>query len=451
MSRRVKPKVKHLSKKRKSQFKPKDDDWNFNLEDDDDIYVKALLPDPDDDEDYDPDFAEEGPPRKAFSLKRVMTGIDTTQTDKHGKRVLEIGIRAQREAVQLSEYLMEVISARQIIPAHYTLEDWGRYLHEVGHVPMYILQGDFDRYLMCIYAAEILRLAGDEGKEARDAGLKYLPKPKPTDLSVPQPELDGTQWGGVFAEDYPEGSPIREQIEAAQKAERERNKAQSVPAPVQTKDPYIERWRVAERIAREVPRINKDNPAHGWEGNLDYGFERMVKYAYDWIRDTGAFPEDQIPTDMQDLFWPKKFIGLCLKEKSIERREYVVPKVMKMIWKLKNSQTDIDFSYRSYRRILAAKELARAIEKYATNWKHYDVKGTGPNDITTMVLKTPDDECLGHVKSCVRAYVNAHRPIDKIDHPPGPLDTLDPPYVQYLEICRKYNIKEGTLLHEAEL
>lgn len=409
-------------------------------DDEDDFDLSALKDDPD----YDPDFSEaEGRPK--FSLRRIMTGVDTTKKGHHGKSMVQIKLKSEN-GFTASDYIIEAISAGQVIPADWSLDRWAEFLHKVGSVPFNMLSGDKDRFFLCIYASELLRVNGAEGKAARDAGWKYSKYvPSNWDANVYDPRQEGTQWGGVFKEDYPEGSPIREQMEKAQadKLARDTLVAQAAQTQAKRDDPYLERWKAAERVAHTIPRYTKEG--HGWEGNLDYGFERMVKYCYDWIKDVGSVPE--FPHKLEDLFWPRKFIGLCVEEKSVKRREFIVEKVMKYIWKLaKENEGQIDFTFRSYRRVLAAKALSEAIENYATNWKHYDVNPKPGTEI--MTLKTPDKERIEDVKQCVRDYIEAHKPVTK---QVGTLSTLDPSYTQYIEICRKYGIKEGTILHETEL
>lgn len=347
-----------------------------------------------------------------------------------GKRAINITLHTNVSELNVSDMLMEVICTRNIISEDRTPEDWSRYLHSVGQVPFYILAGDPDRYHMCIYAAEFLR----RNPDFKDTGIGELshqhPDAKPHRVfgeNEVQVEIDGHSWGG---EDEP--APIREQMEAQKKSTIDNNRSKAVPAEatlsnIAQHDAYLAKWVQAEKWA-SIPRKE-------WVDKVDPEFEAMIKYCYSWLADIGEVPQPY-PMDTLDLFWQRPLPhAVPMDEQTVERRTRMASKVMKFWAKsVKKFADEIEFRKPlSYRVVLAAKRLSKSIEKYAVNWQ-FDGKN--------------DEELLERIKRNALKYLQAHIPLDTGVGKGGPLQTYDPDYVQYVQICRKYNLKEGCILHE---
>lgn len=358
------------------------------------------------------------------------------QRTRGGKRALQITLEYNANGLDPSDMLMEVIASRNIIDEDWSPEDMSRYLHNVGQIPFYILAGGqiTDRYFKCLYAAEFLR----KNPDFRDVGISELqhkhPEAKPHRVfraNEQQEEIDGTMWGGA------DEITVREQVETAQKSQIDENRSKAVPAEMVLtregpEDAYLAKWIMAEKRAAQ--------PRESWEGKCDFEFEQMIKYCYGWLRDIGEVPKPY-PMGTIDLFWQRPLpYQVPLDEKTVARRNYITAKVMKFWYKSlekDGNREAMQFNNPlSYRVVLAAKALNNAIEIYAVNWQD---DGDG------------DEELQLRVRKRSVAYFNAHFPVEYEGAKAGPLDTLDPDYVSYVRLCRKYGLKEGTLLHEAEL
>lgn len=344
-------------------------------------------------------------------------------------------------ALNYSDMLQEVILGRNLITDHHSPEFLSRYFHSVGQLPAYIISGDEDRWHLFIYAAEFLR----QNPEWKDVGLSEL-KHRPAEAkphrvfgkNEEQPELDGTMWGGLDEDD--EDKTIKAQMRVKKEADLDRNRkiAKGVPAEYHlTKEGpdmgWIAKWIAAEKTAR-TPRAE-------WEGKIPVVYEEMVKYCYGWLKDIGEVPKPY-PMDLMNLFWPPEPPGrLYMYPEVIKKRDYVTGKVMSF-WRKSmaqpgvKEQMQLDRSPRSYRVILAAKKLSTAIEYYA----HPDP------------IHGEDEKInMANVKKAALKYFQAHFPIEMDGAKAGPLETVDPDYVTYRQLCAKYNLKEGTLLHKANL
>jgi hypothetical protein len=88
---------------------------------------------------------------------------------------------------------------------------------------------------------------------------------------------------------------------------------------------------------------------------------------------------------------------------------------------------DIDLNSRSYRVVLAARELWAQLERYATAHR----KGAAA---------PPDEEMIPLVFKAVVAYFDAHRPL--------PAGQVDVDWATYAEFCETWNIEVGPPYHE---
>lgn len=336
---------------------------------------------------------------------------------------------------------------RKTVP-DWDVDKWIQYLMNVGAVPFYILCRDYDRYHLAVYGAEYVYR--NASAEQLAEGLKWLRHDKNYDWTQHQDALDGRTWGGVDDEpvegDYglAHNEPVREQMEKAKQETIDRNKPTNVPSDYMepSDDPYIQKWRMAEKHARHTPRKE-------WEGKVDFEFEQMIKYCYQWLRDISEVPQPY-PMETLDLFWPRPgALGIENSEEGNKRREYIVGRVIKFWQKsvLKNGE-GMDLGSQSYRVVLAAMKLEKLIEKYCTNFRRWHAS-TEPG--TAAILDVPDKEIELEIRAAADQYFKAHFPVQMEGAKPGPITTLDPDYVGYIQLCRKYNLEEGVLLHEVEL
>ena len=96
----------------------------------------------------------------------------------------------------------------------------------------------------------------------------------------------------------------------------------------------------------------------------------------------------------------------------------------------------------SYRITLASMNLEMAIEDYATGYRNQNMIDY-PAEFEAHLAE--------QVKIAVTAYSKAFNPVETLGTEPGPETTLDPPYIEYLRLCRKYNLQPGVFLHEQKL
>jgi hypothetical protein len=387
----------------------------------------------------------------ALEIAGFLTGDDTEEikakTTGRVKRVIGRGgamltdIRADMSnGMDQGKLIQEVVAMRPIIPERYTDEDWARILHSVGHVPFYILCEDVDRYHLAMYAAEQLR---DPSKKAiKDAGLKYLPRTSGTghDPNEYQEKIHGKRWGGVDPE---ETKPVREQMTEKQKKLIESKRAESVASIINSDKydlPIKERWANAEKVARIGKRED-------WEGLGSPEFESMVQFCYRWIKDCGRVPRQMC--DPMDVYWERWGLVKGVDEKTNERRMSMV-KAVRKFWRkaVKEARAQgkaLDLKSQSYRTVLGAMKLQRAIEEYAWNHKVWKVSEDKSKPVE-MELVTPDEVLVKRVEKAAKGYFKAHFPLK--NPPPGPMSTVDPDYHTYMRLCRKYGLKQGALLHK---
>ena len=309
--------------------------------------------------------------------------------------------------LDVGELLKESVQVRNIIPQDWDLEKWSQWIHSVGHVPFYILCGDEDRYHMCIYAAEVLRNAS---AEVRNSGLKYLPRDNGLDTLG---EMEGEMWG-----ENHHRTTVRDHVTMMRNKQIEENKARMQPAPQHDpEDPLIKKWELAHNYARNMPRAE-------WENQFDWEFECMIKYCYGWLEDIGEVPK--YPHELVDVFWSRDTYKQEPQE-ATDRRNAIVGKILGF-WRkqVASSPEGLDITSDSYRTVLAAKALSKSIERYA-----YDDSNHFEQEVKNKAVE----------------YFNAHFPI--AGNVSGPDSTIEPNYVDYMRLCRKYGLEEGTLLHES--
>jgi hypothetical protein len=339
--------------------------------------------------------------------------------------------------------IQEIVTMRTLIPER-TPEEWSKFVHNVGSWPVYIVANHVDIWHMLLYGVEVLR----QNPEFRDSGLSetqktYALRHPEFDKDKWQEKIDGTIWGGVPMEDPQYLSfkkPVREQVEEKAKAQIESHREEAPASTMQHEETAYGQQSAEEALwvqAEKLARKGRDE----WEGKVDFEMEQRVKYCYGWLRDIGEVPPEK-PTRVE-LFWPRPMPGsIPLDEKSVMRRSYITGKVIRFWQKSMASVDNRDemllTNPLSYRVVLAAKSLSRLIEAYATNWQTDE---DGAND----------ESLQKKVKRAALKYFQAHFPIAQAGGSPGPIATQDPDYVEYLRLCRQYEIKPGTFLHDLDL
>jgi hypothetical protein len=240
------------------------------------------------------------------------------------------------------------------------------------------------------------------------------------------------------------------QDEAKRKAAEARG--ETIPSPEEEKkrleglekikaeaaNPIKQKWAIAEQIARK--------PAEQWSATgEDFELRLMVEYCYKWIKETGSVPN--FPENTMEIFWPRENIT-DQSEKAKERRNSIIERVNKFLAKANNGlewnpiRDRINGHTNSYRITLYAMALEKAIENYATGYR----------DNNMLAYPEAFEKHLADaVKTYVQLYSKAHQPIENLGVKPGPIETLDPNYIGYLRLCRKYELPQGSLLHEAKL
>lgn len=194
---------------------------------------------------------------------------------------------------------------------------------------------------------------------------------------------------------------------------------------------------MAEELAREQHIKGQEE---GWDASLSPAFAAMVEHALDCIRRGEPVTR---PGDPIELFWPTPRL-VDMAEETVPRRNQMVRRVMdywaRCLGKMRARMVELDkpLAERSYRTVLAAQRLSDAIETYATRWRV--VSHARPIELV-------EADC----QRAAAAYVEAHKALDPGLRAPGPITTLDPDYVTYMRLCKRWNIKPGTMLHDARL
>lgn len=364
----------------------------------------------------------------------------TGKTGKKGRRVIKVTLEANSGKLAVGDMIRESIASRGTIGDEFQDPAFvGKTFYNLGKLPAWILAGSIEHWHIFVYAAEMLRIHPDWADG--HPGLEELRTNKCYGCGCNRhPSLDKmpdffTSWGDV---DEAPIKPVREQLKEAQANLIDRTRSEAVPAqPAETDEgpynAYLAKWVMAEKRARQ--------PRASWEGKADVEFEAMIKYCYGWLKDIGEVPQPY-PMGTIDLFWQRPRPGeIKMSAKAVERRNFVTYKVMKF-WRKSMAQPDVKDTIQlgrdplSYRVVMAAQKLATAIEFYAD-----------PDPIHGE----DDDLLMKSVRKAALRYFQAHFPVELEGAKPGPLATLDPGYVEYIQLCRKYGLKEGVLLHEAEL
>lgn len=348
-----------------------------------------------------------------------------------GTRKIEVTMSYDKATgLDAADMICEIIRGRGTLNDEFENPEYlATVYHSLGNTPAWVLAADLNRWHQFVYAAEMLRIH----PEFKQLGVQASLETSSSQRHAPGKDLIKTLGGTE------EPVPIREQQEKLKAAAVESNKILAFPAPVsentKADEAYIQKWHMAEKRAGQ--------PRESWEGKADKEFEEMIKYCYGWLRDIGEVPKPY-PMGMIDLFWQRPTPSqVRMDEKTVTRRNYITARVMKL-WTASvadpdyKAQLEIGRKPCSYRVVLAAKNLSKYIELYATNWDADPIHGD-------------DDAVQKMVRKAAVRYVNAHLPIDATGAKPGPLATVDPDYVDYIRLCRKYGLKEGVLLHKADI
>lgn len=357
----------------------------------------------------------------------------TLEYDVHGHKVCNDGLTQ-------GVMLQEIVTMRNIIP-DWDGPRWSTFLHNVGNLPVWTVYKSVDIWHILLYACEFIRQHPEYEEAGRGMLQARFHEMHPDfDIMKWQDKIDGKIWGGIPMEDpqylsfkQAETAPVREQMEAKEKAHVEKNMETAEALPMQHLETaygqhagWEAKWTQAEAMARQ--------PVETWSGQVDPEFEAMIRRCVSWLGSVGRVSLD----DRIDLFWPPDEENM--ETQTVKRRHYITGRVMRF-WKkmVLKHEGELHLSNPlSYRVVLAAQKLKDAIEMFAVNWQ------TDPEG-------DKDDIIAKRVKKYALQYVEAHLPIAKVGGSPGPLATQDPDYIEYLRLCAQYKIKEGTLLHDLEL
>lgn len=398
---------------------------------------------------------EEGPIIEAARMRGNKAVADANRIqnmmdEKYGSgedRIFTVKLGYNTHGLEQGQMLMEVVSTRPIIPADWGIVEWRRFMDHVGALEFRTAYVDIDRYHKLIYGAEYLRNFESSDEHKANACYRQTGNFDPDAENV---EQDGRTWGGVdldgefmpvegergLSHTLNEVKPVREQLQERKESVIEAHKNTLVPVDLDVvrdmaNDPELQKWEVAIGIARK--------PRETWEGKLDWEMEQRVKYCYGWLREIGTVPRPY-PQDLLALFWPVPKV-LEDNDRANERRAEVTDRLLKF-WRKSVSANGatMDLHSESYRVTLAAMELERLIEHHVSNYRRIDHENS---------LEQLDAVSMGHIKAAAVKYFQAHFPIAESGAGPGPITTSDPPYVEYIRLCRTYGIREGSFLHDA--
>lgn len=441
-----KKKKKSKTGTRTKKSKSQETDWSWEISEEKDTQGQSSHTTDNSDfsfSDLSAEIEESQMTQSFFGLESESTPSAPKARD--GKRRLNIVLEYDKKTkFNVSQMLRESIAARGALSENYNDPEYvARTYYNLGKIPAWILCGDEDRWQQFIFCAEVIREHPEYSslgvEELKDdvCGKCGLSRNRKFGKNERQVEIDGTVWGEEEMASKA-NVPIREQMETRKVLNVAKTQTSSFAAPVDedftdSELALQDKWKKAEKWANR-PRAN-------WEGQVDFEFEAMIKYCYGWLKDIGEVPQPY-PFGTIDLFWQRPKAGeLDMSELAVGRRNYITAKTMKMWNKWlkdpdKSGKLELGRRPVSYRVVLAAQELSTLIETYAT-----------PDDIHGF----DDLELQERVKKATIKYFKAHMPITTQGVKPGPIETLDPGYVEYIRLCRKYSLRIGTLLHKVEL
>jgi hypothetical protein len=198
-------------------------------------------------------------------------------------------------------------------------------------------------------------------------------------------------------------------------------------------NPQEQRWKIATLLARKpdaeiMPTLEADGE-----------MMLLVGYIRNWFRETQTMPD--MPSDFSFVYWPNA--AKDDSDQANERRESMLGRINKFTGKhgitFDPAVDRANIKENSYRITMAAIALEQVVEEYATAYRR--------NDYATNA-EAIEKEIGDRGKAATVAYITAH---ETVETKPGPLNTLDPNYVDYIMLLRKYSLPYGTLLHEASL
>lgn len=375
-----------------------------------------------------------------------------------GKQRLSVVIEYDPSKVSgIGSLIMESIASRGTIPEDFDADHAVKWYQNLGRLDAKTLANDEDRWQMFVFAAEYLRMHGspDQNREKmKHITGKVNPDWDETAENVAQ---DGRTLGTVDIDPFGPGVPVvgeagiahldppsrlaslptvRESVERteAMKVEKNRPEAHAVDFDAiraEEGNPQLQIWRVANEYALK--------PRAEWEGKVDWMLEQKIKYCYSWIQEfgdiTAPYPPDQLA-----IFWGRPSVDPRDKPK-VDRRDAMTSKVIGF-WRASVAKNGDGMNLKSdsYRTVLTAMALQKAIEDYVSAGSKFDFEGN-------VIDKGEEME----VQKAAKAYFMAHFPIKDLGAGPGPLSTSDPDFVEYLRLIRQYKLPQGTLLHEIKL
>lgn len=186
------------------------------------------------------------------------------------------------------------------------------------------------------------------------------------------------------------------------------------------KNPWFDPQGFVAKEARNRPRIDltKEHTGH--------------------VAVEGLFAVLPVMKEREEDYWPVPVV-LDMEPETVKRRDETVERILKFLalkfYKDGERRTDLRYSRKHYRVVLAEKALGASIERYASAWRYR----SGPEALP------PDAVLMEEVRNAALDLVLAHKPL------PGKyVANVDPPYPEYMLICTIYNLSEGYLLHSEQ-
>jgi hypothetical protein len=182
----------------------------------------------------------------------------------------------------------------------------------------------------------------------------------------------------------------------------------------------------------------------------------MVDYSRQWLKETNEVP---IPDNLLEMYWPVPRV-IDMSTEAVMRRTKILDRIgawwAEAVKRLNpkpfdGKEPEVEDLYsedrqrhegKSYRIILALMQIESLVEDYAQAYRKFTT--LPPEGVPAL-----EAEFGEYIKIALTEAFEAHKPIEQVTTITGPNDTLDPDYIKYRWLCKKYNIQPGQLLHKA--
>lgn len=202
--------------------------------------------------------------------------------------------------------------------------------------------------------------------------------------------------------------------------------------------PMEQKWAIAFSIA-----TNKNVTREDFEKIEDFQLKEMILWCKRNLNQQTGRVEIPYPTDLIEIYWPVPQV-YDMSDEAVTRREAILTRITNFL-KKQGLEFDpindrINATENSYRITMASMQLEHLTEKYASLYRTNEYLEKGPQ---------MDEEMSLQIRDATINYAKSHEPVTNDNA--GPLDTLEPDYLKYRELLKKYNLENGILLHEANL